>query len=36
MVGLGGGDVRPEHLGEILEEVGARAEAGAPIFMEVG
>lgn len=36
MVGVGGGDVRPGHLGEILEDVGARWETGAPIFKEVG
>ena len=36
MVGVGGGDVRPEHLGEILADVGARWESAAPIFKEVG
>lgn len=36
MIGLGGGDVRPQHLGEILDDIGARREAGPPVIKEVG
>jgi len=36
MLGLGGGDVRPGHLEQILAEVAARTTADAPIFKEVG
>ena len=36
MVGVGGGDVRPQHIGEILEDVRGRTEAGTPVFKEVG
>ncbi len=36
MIGLGGGDVRPGHLEEILAEVAAKTTADAPIFKEVG
>jgi len=36
MVGVGGGDVRPQHIGEILDDLGGRTEAGAPVFKEVG
>jgi hypothetical protein len=36
MVGLGGGDVRPEHLLAIAADVEARTAAGAPVLMEAG
>ena len=36
LTGLGGGDIRPHHLVEIVEDVIARDEAGAPCFKEVG
>jgi len=36
LVGLGGGDVRPEHLVEIIDDLGRRTGAEAPIFKEVG
>ena len=36
LVGLGGGDIRPEHIGGIIEDLAARAEAGEPVFMEAG
>lgn len=36
LAGLGGGDVRPEHLSRILDDVASRAEAGAPQLLEVG
>jgi pyruvate/2-oxoacid:ferredoxin oxidoreductase alpha subunit len=36
MIGLGGGDVRPEHLLAIAADAGARAEAGPPVLMEAG
>jgi pyruvate/2-oxoacid:ferredoxin oxidoreductase alpha subunit len=34
MAGLGGGDVRPRHIIEILADVGTRKEAGDPVIME--
>ncbi len=36
MIGLGGGDVRAEHIERILADVRARERAGAPEFVEVG
>jgi pyruvate/2-oxoacid:ferredoxin oxidoreductase alpha subunit len=36
MVGLGGGDIRPEHVRRIFEDLAARDRAGDPIFMEAG
>jgi pyruvate/2-oxoacid:ferredoxin oxidoreductase alpha subunit len=36
MIGLGGGDVRPEHVLAIAADAGARAEAGPPVLMEAG
>ena len=36
MVGLGGGDVRPQHLVEVFEDVLTRDVAGPPVFKEVG
>jgi pyruvate/2-oxoacid:ferredoxin oxidoreductase alpha subunit len=35
VMGLGGGDVRPEHLLEVLRDAGARREAGPPELLEV-
>ncbi len=36
LVGLGGGDIRPEHIERILEDLAARQHAGEPLFMESG
>jgi pyruvate/2-oxoacid:ferredoxin oxidoreductase alpha subunit len=36
MIGLGGGDVRPEHVLAIAEDVASRTAAGAPVLMEAG
>jgi pyruvate/2-oxoacid:ferredoxin oxidoreductase alpha subunit len=36
MIGLGGGDVRPEHVLAISGDVAAREVAGAPMLMEAG
>jgi pyruvate/2-oxoacid:ferredoxin oxidoreductase alpha subunit len=36
MVGLGGGDIRPEHIRRIFEDLAARDRAGDPVFMEAG
>ncbi len=36
LVGVGGGDVRPEHLHRIVDDVRGRSAAGAPQFVEVG
>ncbi len=36
MVGLGGGDVRPEHLLAIAADAGSRDAAGAPVLLEAG
>ncbi|HEX5133167.1 MAG TPA: transketolase C-terminal domain-containing protein, partial [Candidatus Krumholzibacteria bacterium] len=36
LVGLGGGDIRPEHIERIIEDVSSREAAGAPVFMEAG
>ncbi len=36
MVGVGGGDVRPEHLLAIAEDAASRQVAGAPVIMEAG
>ena len=36
MIGLGGGDIRPEHVLAIAEDVASRAAAGAPVLMEAG
>jgi hypothetical protein len=35
MLGLGGGDVRPEHIEKVLEDVMKRDRAGDPVMMEV-
>jgi pyruvate/2-oxoacid:ferredoxin oxidoreductase alpha subunit len=36
LVGIGGGDVRPHHLGEVIDDILGRREAGAPVLKEVG
>ena len=36
MIGLGGGDVRPEHVLAIAEDIASRRAAGAPVLMEAG
>lgn len=36
MLGLGGGDVRPEHIEALLEDLLGRESAGAPQIMEAG
>jgi pyruvate/2-oxoacid:ferredoxin oxidoreductase alpha subunit len=36
MLGLGGGDIRPEHIGLLLDDLIARKDTGAPVMMEVG
>lgn len=36
LVGLGGGDIRPEHVEWIIQDVTARDRAGEPFFMEAG
>jgi len=35
MIGLGGGDVRPEHVRAVLDDVRARGVAGEPVLVEV-
>ncbi len=34
MAGIGGGDVRPHHLTEIVEDICSREDAGEPVIME--
>ena len=36
LLGIGGGDVRPEHIEGIIRDLGDRTEAGAPLMVEVG
>ena len=36
IVGLGGGDIRPEHITRIIEDLAGREKAGDPVFMEAG
>jgi pyruvate/2-oxoacid:ferredoxin oxidoreductase alpha subunit len=36
LAGVGGGDVRPAHLGRVLDDLLARDRAGEPRFVEVG
>jgi len=36
LVGLGGGDIRPEHIDWIIRDVAARNSAGDPVFLEAG
>jgi pyruvate/2-oxoacid:ferredoxin oxidoreductase alpha subunit len=35
IVGLGGGDIRPEHIGELIDDLAGRERAGKPMFKEV-
>ncbi len=35
LIGLGGGDIRPEHLRSVLDDVQGRSRAGAPVHWEV-
>jgi pyruvate/2-oxoacid:ferredoxin oxidoreductase alpha subunit len=35
IVGLGGGDIRPEHVGELIDDLAARDKSGKPVFKEV-
>jgi pyruvate/2-oxoacid:ferredoxin oxidoreductase alpha subunit len=35
VMGLGGGDIRPEHLEQVLDDLLTRERAGAPEFVEV-
>jgi pyruvate/2-oxoacid:ferredoxin oxidoreductase alpha subunit len=36
MIGIGGGDVRPEHVLAIAEDAASRRGAGAPVLLEAG
>ncbi len=36
VAGLGGGDVRPGHVGDVLADLLGRDRAGAPVFVETG
>lgn len=36
VAGIGGGDIRPEHIQEMLTDLGSRKAAGEPVFMGVG
>ena len=36
VAGIGGGDVRPEHIEELVTDVYARKVAGEPVFIGVG
>jgi pyruvate/2-oxoacid:ferredoxin oxidoreductase alpha subunit len=36
VIGVGGGDVRPEHVAAIAADLAARASASAPVLMEAG
>lgn len=36
MIGLGGGDVRPEHVEAIVADLAARGAAGSPVMVEAG
>jgi len=36
VLGLGGGDIRPEHLVSIVEDLHRRSDSGAPEIVEVG
>ena len=35
IVGLGGGDIRPQHITRIIDDLADRSEAGAPEIMEI-
>jgi hypothetical protein len=36
MIGIGGGDVRPEHVMAIAEDLSSREAAGPPVLLEAG
>ncbi len=36
LIGLGGGDIRPEHVRGVLDDLASRDESGEPHFMEAG
>jgi pyruvate/2-oxoacid:ferredoxin oxidoreductase alpha subunit len=36
VAGLGGGDIRPEHLCGVIDDLAGRQQAEAPVFVEVG
>ncbi len=36
IIGLGGGDIRPKHIADVLEDLCSREEAGTPEIVEVG
>ncbi|MFO0984769.1 MAG: pyruvate ferredoxin oxidoreductase [Planctomycetota bacterium] len=36
LIGLGGGDIRPQHIHDIVRDLQARASAGSPRLLEVG
>ncbi|GAB4171423.1 MAG: pyruvate synthase subunit PorA [Geothermobacteraceae bacterium] len=36
MIGLGGGDVRPEHVEQVVDDLLGRETAGEPLLVEVG
>ncbi|MBI5444862.1 MAG: pyruvate ferredoxin oxidoreductase, partial [Deltaproteobacteria bacterium] len=36
VIGIGGGDVRPEHVDAVVEDLGRRQAAAPPMLMEVG
>ncbi len=35
ILGLGGGDIRPSHVADVLEDIQSRDSAGPPVMMEV-
>ncbi len=35
LAGMGGGDIRPEHIATMVEDIEARSESGAPKLMEM-
>ncbi|MEW6071192.1 MAG: pyruvate ferredoxin oxidoreductase [Planctomycetota bacterium] len=36
VIGLGGGDIRPQHAAEIIADIGKRDRIGEPMIMEIG
>jgi hypothetical protein len=36
MLGLGGGDIRPVHIEQVLKDMASRDKAEAPMVLEVG
>jgi hypothetical protein len=35
LVGIGGGDVTPESIDRVLDDLATREEAGAPVWIDV-